>query len=398
MSLRGRARRAWITAHRWLGLGLGGAFALLGLTGSVLVFYLEIDALLHPRLRVEAPAGAAAAASVVAPAVVPAVSPDAVLAVLRAAEPGRAGPWRIELPKDAATPVRARYVAPAERRDRLFAPLVLTLDPATLAVTSRRFWGDDPMTWIYDLHYALQLDRGGRTLVGLLGLAMIASLASGLALWWPTRRRWRGALAWRLRPGAVRRVYDLHALAGVYGLVVLAVLALTGAVLALPDPARTVIRWFSPLATASGHAVATHPRPRTEGGDAFAASLDAAVRDARRRFPGADVRWIETTGDAFDPIVLRVRQPGEPGRRFPQTRLWFDSRDGRLTAVQDPFVASRGDRFLHWMHPLHSGEAFGLPGRLLVCAGGLLPALLLVTGWLRWRHKRRGRASRLRGS
>ena len=39
------------------------------------------------------------------------------------------------------------------------------------------------------------------------------------------------------------------------------------------------------------------------------------------------------------------------------------------------------------MHPLHNGEAFGLAGRLLAFAGGLLPTLLLVTGWLRWRHK-----------
>jgi uncharacterized iron-regulated membrane protein len=40
--LRGsRARSLWLRLHRWLGLGLGAVFVLLGLTGSLLVFYTE---------------------------------------------------------------------------------------------------------------------------------------------------------------------------------------------------------------------------------------------------------------------------------------------------------------------------------------------------------------------
>jgi len=32
-----------------------------------------------------------------------------------------------------------------------------------------------------------------------------------------------------------------------------------------------------------------------------------------------------------------------------------------------------------------------LPGRILACIAGLLPALLWVTGLMRWLHKRRAR-------
>ena len=90
-------------------------------------------------------------------------------------------------------------------------------------------WGDYFVTFVYDLHYTLLFDKPGKVVVGILGLLMLVSLLSGLWLWWPSRKRWRAALAPVLRDGAVRRIYDLHALGGAYGVVLLIVLALTGA-------------------------------------------------------------------------------------------------------------------------------------------------------------------------
>jgi hypothetical protein len=43
------------------------------------------------------------------------------------------------------------------------------------------------------------------------------------------------------------------------------------------------------------------------------------------------------------------------------------------------------------MHAVHSGEAAGLAGRLLVLVSGLGAASLFVTGVIRFRHKRRAR-------
>ena len=57
-------------------------------------------------------------------------------------------------------------------------------------------------------------------------------------------------------------------------------------------------------------------------------------------------------------------------------------------AVRDPRRSTTSDSIWRWMHPLHSGEGFGLAGRLLVCASGVLPLLLALTGLLRWRAKR----------
>ena len=81
-----RLRRMVRKLHLWLGLVIGGLFVLLGLTGSVLVFYPEIDALLHPEIRLEALAG-------------PAREPDwgRALATVRQAWPDKPGKWRFEV-------------------------------------------------------------------------------------------------------------------------------------------------------------------------------------------------------------------------------------------------------------------------------------------------------------
>jgi uncharacterized iron-regulated membrane protein len=372
-----RARRLWLDVHLYVGLVMGGLFALLGLTGSVLVFYLGVDETINPALQVSRP-------------VIETPSPDAVLARVRALYPEHDGPWRIEMPLAADDALRVRYYNPPETAGRAFAPLMLSLDPDTLRVSIGRLWGDYAVTWLYDLHYTLLLGSAGKTVVGIAGLVLLLSLFSGLYLWWPSRARLGAALRPVLRRGAVRKTYDLHVLSGVYGLVVLAVLALTGSVLALPDEARSVVERFSPL----------RPSFRAPAGlleeGATPIPLAEAVRIAQARFPGAELRWIETSGSAGKPIALRFHQALEPGRRFPRSQVWVDPASGAILAVRDPLENTGGDTFMDWMHPLHNGEAFGLGGRLLACVGGLLPLLACVTGWLRWRHKVRARRASAR--
>ncbi len=372
-----RARRLWLDVHLYVGLVLGGLFALLGLTGSVLVFYLGVDEALNPVLQVSRP-------------VIEVPSPDVVLSRVQALYPEHDGPWRIEMPLATNDALRVRYYNPPETAGRGFAPLMLSLDPDSLQVTSGRLWGDYAVTWLYDLHYTLLLGSAGKTAVGIAGLVLLVSLFSGLYLWWPSRARLGAALKPVLRRGAVRKTYDLHVLSGVYGFVVLAVLALTGSVLALPDEARSVVDSFSPL----------RPSFRAPAGlleeGATPIPLAEAVRIAQARFPGAELRWIETPGRAGKPISVRFHQAAEPGRRFPRSQVWVHPASGDILAVRDPLENSGGDTFMDWMHPLHNGEVFGLAGRLLACLGGLLPVLAFVTGWLRWRHKVRARKASAR--
>ena len=131
--------------------------------------------------------------------------------------------------------------------------------------------------------------------------------------------------------------------------------------------------------------------------------MSASVKPVTKCFVpqyAAKVGIVKTKlGDWAAAAAERARQaeldPGDiadsAGRRGRGGSRCGAAGTGAILAVRDTRQDPAGERFMDWMHPLHNGEAFGLVGRVLACVGGLLPVLLLVTGWLRWRHKRAAR-------
>lgn len=370
--LRSDARRHWLAVHRWLGLGLGALYVLLGLTGSLLVFYTEIDAHIDPRL-----AGASTAPAIAAW--------QPILDAIQRAHPHRDRGWRIELPPGERGIVTARYLRPAETSGAFFAPLLVSVDPQTGAVLASRFWGRFAATWVFDLHYTLLAGEAGRIVVGVIGLLLALSLAAGLLLWWPRRGHWRAALRLRLEGSGARRHYDLHKIFGVGGFVVLVLLAVTGAALALPAYVEPVIHAISPPL-----AMPAPTAPREAGVPLL--SLDAALAAARRRFPDGVARWVDTPAAGSAVYRVRLWLPGDPSRRFPRSYVWIHAQTGAVLAVRDARDQSAGDALLAWLHPLHNGEAFALTGRVIACLAGLVPLGLAITGLLRWRDRARARA------
>lgn len=355
-------------AHLYLGLTVGFLFALLGLTGSLLVFYLDIDAAVNPAIQVNG-----------SPAV--SINPDRVLEKLRAEFPARLGPWRIEMPLHSQDPLRARYYKPAERSAEVFAPLLVTLNPHTLQVTSQRFWGDSGTSWIYDLHYSLLSGPQGQVWVGFLGVALVLAFAAGLALWWPSLRNTGKALKPVIRSGHVKRVYDLHVLSGVYSFLLTLMLSATGVALVWPQELRAMLSLATTVQTParSWAGLATVDGPTL--------SLQQAAVMALQNFPKAELRWLESSGQKGEAVSVRLVQPGEPGRRFPKTQLWFHPQKGDVLAVRDGLDLPWSEALINWMHPLHNGEGLGLWGRILVFCTGLLLPSLWITGLMRWRQK-----------
>jgi uncharacterized iron-regulated membrane protein len=381
----GRLRRAVRRVHLWLGLGLGGLFALLGLTGSVLVFYPEIDGVLHPALRAEAAA---------APA--PPPDWDRALATLRRAFPDKDGPWRLEA-TGRPGPIPARYYNPPERAGHDFRPMMVWLSADGARVIRRDYWGEYAMTFVYDLHFRLLLGEAGGKALGWAGFGLLALLLSGLWAWWP-RGSWAKALRVKPRAAPSRALRDWHKLTGLAGLGLLILLTGTGIMLELPEESDAALGAMGlPVAAMAAPHGGHGARPGHGGQVRFGPSH--AAEAALVALPGARLAWIETppaTGGAYR---LRLQVPGDPSFRFPHSFAWVDAANGRVSALHDIRRAPAGDRINAWVHPLHDGSAMGLPGRILVALCGLLPAILFVTGWRRWRLGRhagqpRGRAAR----
>jgi uncharacterized iron-regulated membrane protein len=93
-----RLREVWVRLHLVLApFGGPGRSCSPGITGSVLVFYVELDRWLDPATSRRRRHDAAAAIA------------RGVFRALRAAHPERDGSWRLEMPLSDTAPVTARY-------------------------------------------------------------------------------------------------------------------------------------------------------------------------------------------------------------------------------------------------------------------------------------------------
>ncbi|TGN94217.1 PepSY domain-containing protein [Burkholderia sp. USMB20] len=361
-----RMRAVWLRIHLWLGLTVGALLAVIGLTGSALVFYTTIDE------AFELPAIGYTSMPNDAPTY------ESIVRLLKRTWPDRNRGWRLELPSDTSPLIRARYYRPGEKADRAFAPLLVWIDPRSMRIVHHAFWGNTPMTWLYDMHYTLLMDGAGRQIVGCVGLVALISVGSGLYLWWPRRRSLRAALTVRFNASRQRTTYDLHKIGGVYLLPVVAILIVTGVLLNMPETFNPMIGRVSPLFVPPTCKGVPGPRQIT---------LDEALNAARQRFSDATPRWLETPDGPQGCYRFRLHRQGEPGFRFPATTVWVDAYTGTVIGARDVATQSAGDTLLGWLHPLHSGEALGLPGRIAVLVSGFALPLLFVTGVLRWRQK-----------
>ena len=347
--------------HLWLGLGIGALFAIVGLTGSTLVFYTAIDAALHPVVRGEAP-------SQTSPAW------DRALGTGRARWHDAHGKWTFEVTGDltgngGAIPARY-YPAPGHHADRL----MVWFSSDGGRIVRAEAWGGYLMSWLYQLHMQLLAGDIGGQVVGWSGIAMLLLLVSGLASWWP-RGSWRKALAFKRQAAPIRRLRDVHKLTGLWSVALLVVLTATGILLALPAVTQALLR-PAPL-----------PAPVSRDAAAGRITIVQAFAAARRTFPDGRIVFVDVPTPRAAPIRVRLQLPGDPHPRFASSYVWIDQRSGRVLAVRDVRRAGSGAAAASWVRTLHDGTVGGLATRVLAVLLGMVPSLLLATGLLHWRRR-----------
>ena len=216
------ARRLIARLHRWVGLASGLVVFIVGLTGAIYVWEAELFALSHRALVVVSRGG-------------PRVPADDLLAAARAAVPAGYTVGRLTIATDPERSVvaTAQFLndgAPTYFHEfRYFEEVYL--DPYSarvLGVVNRKF------EWLFltrMVHTNLLLADWGSRIVGSATLLFVAMVVTGVVLWWPrTRRVLRLRLRVRLWGSWKRAVYDAHNVLGIYGLVGLLIVALTGPV------------------------------------------------------------------------------------------------------------------------------------------------------------------------
>ncbi|MGQ0592973.1 MAG: PepSY-associated TM helix domain-containing protein [Gammaproteobacteria bacterium] len=368
--------------HLWLGLLAGAVLVVVGLTGSLLAFSEELDRWFNADLLTVSPQAAGTRA----------YRPlDDLFRVLKEAVAPSGLARRLNFPRTADQALCLQYsVSLHSSEDSDW--LLTCVDPYTgrllgvrVQARAERFWPDNWVWLVVGLHTTLLAGSTGLYTVTVIAVLLIISVLTGLILWWPSTGKWRQAFTIKRHASAERRNFDLHKTFGSYSALVLVVLLFTGIYKNLPQYVKPLVEVFSPVtAWPEGLKSTLVPgqTPITPG---------QALAIAERLFPDGELVMMKLPPDGPEGVyAVGKRAPDEVGS-WPYRHVWIEQYSGAVLHVQDPHHGTAGDKFLEWQFPLHTGEAFGLPGRILVCIAGFVPAVLYTTGFIRWRQKARAK-------
>lgn len=252
-------------------------------------------------------------------------------------------------------------------------------------------WGR-PELWLFDLHHYLFLGESGKYVTGALGVLLFAFAVSGLVLWWRTRKTFKLRLwpARMTRSAIVRHHRDL----GVIASPLLLMSAVTGCAMVFPALSAALLSpWADPAKAA--------PAPPKAAGVAGArVDWRALMVNGQAKFPNAAPRRLMLPAEPGKPAVLRLRQDFEwtPNGR---TYVYLDPATARVLAVDDPAARDTASAITEKFYPLHAAKVGGLPWRLALTFSGLALTLLgSFATWSFWfatpaRRPRRAASARL---
>ncbi len=368
-----RSRPKWFTVHRWLGTCIGIWFALVGLSGAILVFEDPIDAWLNPRLLTTAARGQQLSAQTIvehAEAEYPLglvekirfpASQGEVYRLTMRARPRRVGAERIEAMFD---PVSGIYLGSRSLESLGIAP-------------------PDLLRTLYEFHRNVLLGNPGSNIVGIAGLLLLTSAITGIVLAAPrTRAALRRLVSVNPRTSSTRIAFDFHRSTGVVFALTLLLATLTGATLVYVNYVRDIVSLFSNVAP-----FPTIPWQPQNAGEPL--QLDRVIADVRQRFPQHTLLEVHGSPRQMAGHLYYLKRSGDV-HRLGDTIAWINPLSGEMMIERSPRTRTLGEGFMHWLFPLHSGTAFGTAGQVAMSATGIVPLLLVFTGLWVWLRKRRG--------
>ncbi len=355
-------RSTWLTIHRYVGLGLGLAIALIGLSGSLVICEDELEVALAPALYLVEPGERFATYGEIR---------DVALTQF----PDRQLRYIMRNNDDPRTSFHVFLGKRGEQDVQVF------VDPYRAQVLGTR----SEMTAlqsIHALHGELVSGRTGEILLGVLAIAMIISMIGGFVLWWPAKGGAKRALT--VNFGGAREKFwrEVHNVSGFYMFIFLFLSAVTAVILIWPEPTKTVLSAF-----VSKEDLAP-PKRSTPVEDERRASLNGAVAVAEAALPG---NWINLVLMPFGPsgfYMVRTVPPGVTQLSLSQT-VFVDQYSGEVLNISDASEQHIIDTIAgDWIGTVHNGSALGMPGRIVMFVAGFAFPILFGSGIYMWARRR----------
>ena len=359
---KGGLRNMWFQVHKWIGLILAVAIIPICVTGAALVWHDGLEKLLHPARFAITGEQAVLPPAAYADAAKAALAPGERILSLRFAE---------------GEPVMVAAAQPPKPGKAGGRPVrtLLWMDPATAKVLDKAGSNEGLVRLMHNIHGSLMVPGVGRQIVGWIGVAMLISSISGLWLWWPTVGGWLRGLRWRRH-----RNFDtnLHHQAGFWIALPLFVLSLTGAWISFP----AFFGALSGEAQRGGGMAARMAQMRARPLEAPAQSVESVVAAAQALASGR-VTNIDWPTDQKPQWSVSIAASGQAPRK-----VTIKDEGG---AAELGKAAKQRETTARLMRRIHDGTGMGLLWQVIIFLGGLLPALLAVTGIIMWWRTRRWR-------
>lgn len=376
-------KKAFRKIHLWLSVPFGLIITVICLSGAALVFEDEVTELCRRDLYyVEKVSGAPLPVEYLIEKVAGTL-PDsvAVTGVSISSDAERAYQVNLSKPRRASVYVDQYTGEVKGRHER--APFFLTMFKLH--------------RWLLD---GMKPDGGifwGKMIVGVSTLMFVFVLISGIVIWWPrTKKALKNSLKIAVGKGRRRFWYDLHVAGGMYALVLLLAMALTGLTWSFSWYRAGFYKVFGvEMKQRAGHGAlqTVHGTPQTaHGGKSGRNSSEEGRGNREHTSPYACWQQVyeelKARNAGYKQITVFNGSASVSFERFGNQRAAdryaFNPQDGEITEVTLYKDTDASGKMRGWIYSVHVGSWGGMFTRILTFIAALLGGTLPLTGYYLW--------------
>ena len=252
----------------------------------------------------------------------------------------------------------------------------------------------------------------GKMIVGVSTLLLVFVLISGIVIWWPrTRKALKNSLKITATKGWRRFWYDLHVAGGMYALIFLLAMALTGLTWSFPWYRTDFYKVFGvevQQRAAQGHEqksdaqkrdtkLAAHREKKREGNE-----VRKGERSRRPENNHSDMYSVTSPFVYWQEIYDKLRRQNPEykqisissgtasvsfnrfGNQRASDRYSFNTDNGEFTETSLYQHQDKSGKIRGWIYSVHVGNWGGMFTRILTFIAALLGAALPLTGYYLW--------------
>ncbi|TDQ76299.1 PepSY-associated TM helix domain-containing protein [Sphingobacterium yanglingense] len=352
-----RQKKIWREIHGIIGLLVGIVIIIVAISGCVYTFQREIRAALYPDLLY-----------VNVPAYATRLSIDRIS----------------QIAEQYHSETKVREIVVNQQVDRsvkvyMYGQHLLYINPYSGEVLGKTDTKKDPFLMAWSLHTQLGLGKVGGQIVGWATLACIPLIISGLWLWWPSvRTTWRRVFRLSYRGNWKMLNFQWHKNGGFYTSFFLLFICLSGLMMSFS--------WFEQgVYWLTGSEQATRHLPKAIASAQEEEIIEKSLHYTMGQFP--DVREVNIffPGKSSKVFMFIAKYEDKLGRR---EILYFNPSDGKLLEGVYSDRRSVGDKIKGMNYNIHSGQIWGMFGRIIAFIVTLFSVFLVISGALIWYQRK----------